>query len=69
MSQHEKLSEAQMAHIRSLIQPAAPSDLERSISAANRLDRRAEYVARLGVFLAALAGMAVVGGVVWAVTR
>lgn len=69
MTQHEKLSAAQMDRIRATVQPSPPCDLELRIAERDAIDRKAEFISRLALILLAFAGLATVGVAVWAVMR
>ena len=67
MTQHEKLSQAEMAHLRSIVDTY--HDMGKRIAERDAIDRKAEFVAKLALVLLACAGLAAVWIVVLAVTR
>lgn len=69
MTQHEKLSQAEMAHLRSIVDTYRQTDLGKRIAERDAIDRRAEFVGRLGMIGLALVGLAVIYAAVRLVTR
>ena len=69
MTQHEKLSQAEMEHLRSIVDTYRQTDLGKRIAERDAIDRKAEFVSRLALVLLACAGMATVCVAVWAVMR
>ena len=67
--QHEKLSQAEMEHLRSIVDTYRQTDHGKRIAERDAIDRRAEFVARLALVLLACAGLVLVWIVVRAVTR
>ncbi len=58
MTQHEKLSQAEMAHLRSIVDTYRQTDLGKRIAERDAIDRKAEFVAKLALRLLACAGLA-----------
>lgn len=67
--QHEKLSQAEMDHLRSIVDTYRQTDHGKRIAERDAIDRRAEFVGKLALVLLACAGLAAVWIVVLAVTR
>ena len=67
--QHEKLSQAEMEHLRSIVDTYRQTDHGKRIAERDAIDRKAEFVSRLALVLLACAGMATVCVAVWAVMR
>ena len=67
--QHEKLSQAEMEHLRSIVDTYRQTDHGKRIAERDAIDRKAEFVSRLALVLLACAGLAAVGVAVWAVMR
>ena len=59
MTQHEKLSQAEMEHLRSIVDTYRQTDHGKRMAERDRLDRRAKFVGRLGAVGLALAGLIV----------
>ena len=57
MTQHEKLSQAEMAHLRSIVDTYRQTDHGKRIAERDAIDRRAEFVSRLALVLLACAGL------------
>lgn len=67
--QHEKLSQAEMDHLRSIVDTYRQTDTGKRMAERDAIDRKAEFVSRLVLLLLACAGLATVGVAVWAVMR
>ena len=67
--QHEKLSQAEMEHLRAIVDTYRQTDHGKRIAERDAIDRKAEFVAKLALLLLACAGLAAVGVAVWAVMR
>ena len=59
MTQHEKHSQAAMAHLRSNLDTYRQTDHGKRIAERDAIDRKAEFVGRLGAFGLGLAALAV----------
>ena len=59
MTQHEKLSQAEMEHLRSIVDTYRQTDHGKRIAERDAIDRKAEFVGKLGAFGLALAGLVV----------
>ena len=67
MTQHEKLSQAEMAHLRSIVDTYRQTDHGKRIAERDAIDRKAEFVGKLGAVGLGLAALAVLAlAVKWA---
>ncbi len=57
--QHEKLSQAEMDHLRSIVDTYRQTDHDKRIAERDAIDRRAEFVGKLGAVGLGLAALVV----------
>lgn len=69
MTQHEKLSQAEMDHLRSMVDTYRQTDHGKRMAERDAIDRKAEFVSRLALIFLACAGLATVVIALWAVMR